>query len=168
MFTRGSFGVTPVPSSMLSRKKPSSALVSNLSVSALLSTVWLFASRTNPSVTAGSQWSIPPRKCCRKKKRYPRLLTKAPVAKSDSRLPRHTAWKPLHTCESRRCPPSLAKLGGSRLLVHESDVHHTTRERVGGLSLWHQAAAQHFFEAGLVPNGDEADVFCAGVFQADP
>ena len=33
-------------------------------------------------------------------------------------------------------------------------VDAVARERLGGLSLWHRAAEQLFFEGGLVPNGD--------------
>lgn len=42
------------------------------------------------------------------------------------------------------------------------------RKRWGCLPLWDGPAAQHFFEARLVPDPDEADVLLASVFQADP
>src|SRR5262249_59063568 len=111
MFTRGSFGAIPVPSSSVSSES--------------------IRDRRIPMVH-------PTPKVLQEYETYPRLL----VGSLDH----------LH-------------LG---IAIVETIFDAVARERLGGLSLWHRAAEQLFFERGLVPNCDSADVFCAGGFQADP
>src|SRR5262245_16564982 len=97
-------------------------------------------------------------------------LSHADVVLLGSRLPLHES-----ACTTpQRSPRSGLLLCGCLDDLHlgiamvETIFDAVARERLGGLSLWHRAAEQLFFEGGLVPNGDKADVFCAGVFQADP